>query len=98
MYDLDRDRYKELKHFCRQYPKWRNERSASPLEDKLDIENAMLLIEMTAAATSSVYGPWILMCVTGDRTYSQIKPPCDNEIFDYYIRKFYWLLDKRKGV
>lgn len=98
MYELDRDRFKELKHFCRQYPKWRSISATWPLEEQLDIENAMLLIETTAADASSEYGRWIFIAATGDGTYSSVKPPCDAGTFDYYMRKFYWLLSHRKGV
>lgn len=29
-YGIDRDRYRELKNFCRQYPKWREELESGP--------------------------------------------------------------------
>lgn len=97
MYELDRDRYKELKHFCRQYPKWKRELWSHPLEDQLDIENALLLIETTASRCGS-YGPFVMAYVTRDVSYGRLGAPCDRSTFEHYVRKFYWLLDKRKGV
>ena len=97
-YYLDRDRYKELKHFCLQYPKYKKLLSSYPLEDQVDIETALLLIEKTALDTSRVYGKWILEYVTKDMSYSRLSPPCDNYTFDYYIHKFFWLLSHRKGI
>lgn len=97
-YELSRHRYKELKHFCLQYHLWEKELARSPLEEKLDIENAMQLIEKTARDTSAVYAPWILKHATDDLSYSAVRPPCDNKTFEYYIHKFYWLLSHRRGV
>lgn len=97
MYELDRDRFKELKHFCRQYPKWKKELAVRPIEDRLDIENALLLIEMTASSCGS-YGPLILAYVTRDVSYTRLGAPGDRMAFEHYVKKFYWLLDKRKGV
>ena len=96
-YELDRERFKELKHFCYQYPKWKKTLSDEPLEDRVDIERAMLLIEKTALDTSRKYAEWILKHATYGLTYSQMRVPCDNYAFSYYMHKFYWLLDKRKG-
>ena len=97
MYEIDRDRFKELKHFCRQYPKWKRELELHPLEERLDIENALLLIERTASSCG-LYRDWILAFVTNDVSYGRLGLSCDRTTFEYYVRKFYWLLDKRKGV
>lgn len=97
-YYLERNRFKELKHFCLQYPKWKKEIHDAPLEDAVDIETALLLIEKTALDTSRKYGEYILKAVTRDMSYSRLRPPCDNYTFDYYLHKFYWLLSNRKGV
>lgn len=97
MYEIDRDRFKELKHFCRQYQKWKRELELHPLEERLDIENALLLIERTASSCGS-YGPFVMAYVTRDISYGRLGLSCDRTIFEYYVRKFYWLLDKRKGV
>lgn len=97
-YYLEQHRFKELKHFCLQYPMWKKDLSAKPLEDQVDIEKALLLIEKTARDTSQQYYRWILTAVTKDMSYSRIHPPCDNYTFDYYLHKFYWLLSNRKGV
>lgn len=96
-YELDRERFKELKHFCYQYPKWQKLASQYPVEDQVDIERAMLLIEMTAADTSPEYAEWILKCATYDVSYSVLRPPVDAYTFGYYMHKFYWLLSHRKG-
>lgn len=98
MYEIDRDRFKELKHFCRQYPKWKRELELHPLEERLDIENALLLIERTAASIGGGCGSYVMEYVTSDVSYGRLKAPCDNETFQHYVKKFYWLLDKRKGV
>lgn len=96
-YYLDRERFKELKHHCLQYPKWKKIIADEPLENRIDMERAMLLIEKTALDTSPKYAEWILKGATYDLSYSVLKPPCDNYTFDYYMHKFYWLLSKRKG-
>lgn len=58
----------------------------------------MLLIERTAASSSGVYGPYVMEYVTGDVSYARLGAPCDRTTFEHYVKKFYWLLDKRKGV
>ena len=97
-YNLERHRFKELKHFCLQYPKWKKTIFESPFEDAVDIETALHLIEKTAQDTSRKYADYILTAVTRDMSYTRLRPPCDNYTFDYYIHKFYWLLSNRKGV
>lgn len=96
-YYLDRDRFKELKHYCLQYPKWRKIIADEPLESRIDMEKAMLLIEKTAVDTSEKLAEWILKGATYDMSYSVLRPPCDGYTFDYYMHKFYWLLSVRKG-
>lgn len=96
-YELDRNRFKELKHHCLQYPKWKKLVADEPFEDRIDMEMAMLLIEKTARDASPKYAEWILKHATYDISYSRLNVPCDNYTFSYYMHKFFWLLDKRKG-
>ena len=96
-YNLDPERFKELKHHCRQYPKWRKLACDYPLEDQVDIERAMWLIEKTASDTNGDLSEYILKCATYDLSYSVLRPPVDNYTFSYYMHKFYWLLSHRKG-
>lgn len=103
MYDLSRDRFKELKHFCLQYPEWRRRylelygHPGSPKGDptgeeaagRADYIRAMSLIERTAIDTDKDYSWYIFLAVTtGKRA----------EGLELYLRKFYWLLSLRKGL
>lgn len=107
MYELSRHRFAELKHFCLQYGEWkqrytlRNEQSLPPPETaipKTAYLNAIRLIETTASDTSPALGSYILESVTRDVSVRQVNPPCDSETFDFYRRKFFWLLSERKGL
>lgn len=101
-YELPPHRYRELKHFCLQYPAWKEEYeklSGVQIEPgdvtgrvaskKKDLEYAMKLIE-TTAVDLGVWGNSVLSYVC----YNE----CDSDMIKMMARKFYWLLDKRKGV
>lgn len=98
-YKLSRDRFKELKHFCRQYDYFleRYEESKDGAE-RADLINAIELIETTAKNTDPIFFSHILDFVTKDVSYKDAELPVDNLIFRYLIEKFYWLLSQRKGV
>lgn len=98
-YKLSRDRFKELKHFCRQYDYFyeRYEDSKDGAE-RADLMNAIELIETTAYSTDPIFFSPILEYVTGDVNYKDVDIPLDKLIFDYLINRFYWLLSQRKGV
>ena len=107
MYELSRHRFAELKHFCMQYEEWkrcyilRDEQSLPPPETaipKTAYLNAIRLIETTASDTSTILGSYILNSVTRDVSIRQIDPPCDSKTFDFYRRKFFWMLSERKGL
>lgn len=99
-YRLSRHRFKELKHFCLQYPEWK--RRLSELDavfyptDKTAVERAYLqyniwLIEKTAEETSMVYKDSILRSVTEDISNRILGYPIE------YLRvKFFWLLSEKK--
>ena len=95
-YELDKHRYRELKHFCLQYHKFKRIVSTWS-EGTLEYENAIRLIEKTAADASIKYQEWILAAAVNDISYSRLKPPLNRIEFEYFLRRFYWLLSNRKG-
>lgn len=104
MYELSRNRFKELKHFCLQYPNYKKE--LFKLENQLylneedptgnlavkitEYRNAIKLIETTAFNLGKFPGEKILRIVCYDE--------CLGEVCPIYIRKFFWLLSEAKGV
>lgn len=107
MYELSRHRFAELKHFCMQYNEWRSqyvlrdEQSLPPPESSIPKTlylKAIRLIETTAADTDKCLGEYILKSVTQDVSVTKLNPPCDSKTFDFYRRKFFWLLSERKGL
>ena len=111
MYELSRNRFKELKHFCLQYPELKERKDklysekASEGHDPTgriaselaDIEKAMNLIETTAFNIGKFPGEKILKIVTEGAVLGEVCPE-DRDICEWYLRKFYWMLDKVKGV
>ncbi len=110
-YDISKHRFKELKHYCLQYPEWKamcdildgpwpsnghNDPVSKIAILRADYSKAMELIEMTALATSEKYASYILKSVTEDIPLSKIG--LDTVVLDAYRRKFFWLLSQRKGV
>ena len=104
MYELSRNRFKELKHFCLQYPEMKRELFRLTNQLYLDGEdptgdaavkiteyrNAIKLIETTAFQLGKIPGGKIIEIVCYDA--------CVGEVCPIYIRKFYWMLSERKGV
>lgn len=102
-YELPAHRFRELKHFCLQYPAFKEEYeklSGIKIEPgdvtsrvatkRRDLEHAMKLIETTAVDA-------------GDRDnsvflYVCYDIACESDLIKVAVRKFYYLLDKRKGV
>lgn len=111
MYELSRNRFKELKHFCLQYPEMKERASKLYSEayendfdptgkiasELADIKKAMNLIEMTAFNVGKFPGEKILKIVTEGRVVGEVCPD-DNDICEWYLRKFYWMLSQVKGV
>lgn len=111
MYELSRNRFKELKHFCLQYPEMKErmlelyskgyEETYDPTgkiaSELADIKKAMNLIEMTAFNVGKFPGEKILKIVTENCCVSEVCPD-DNDICEWYLRKFYWMLSQVKGV
>ena len=109
MYELSRNRFKELKHFCLQYPEMKErmlelyskgyEETYDPTgkiaSELADIKKAMNLIEMTAFNVGKFPGEKILKIVTENCCVSEV---CPNDICEWYLRKFYWMLSQVKGV
>lgn len=104
MYELSRNRWKELKHFCLQYPEWRrrylelyghpgtgDDPTGEEAAKRADYIWAMSLIETTAADTDKDYSWYIFLAVTG------MAKKC-RDIPDEYYRRFFWLLSIRKGL
>lgn len=111
MYKLSRNRFKELKHFCLQYPEMKErmlelyskgyEETYDPTgkiaSELADIKKAMNLIEMTAFNVGKFPGEKILKIVTEGRVVGEVCPD-NNDICEWYLRKFYWMLSQVKGV
>ena len=104
MYELSRNRFKELKHFCLQYPEMKRrleELYSEGYRDEpdptgrigseiADIKRAMNLIETTAFNLENFPGEEVFEIVTNGR--------CRGSIGELYLKEFYWVLSKRKGV
>ena len=111
MYELSRNRYKELKHFCLQYPEMKRELERIEGSLYLDVfdptgeiavrateyRKAMNLIETTAFNIGNFPGEKILKIVSENRCVGEVCPS-DKETAKYYIRKFFWMLSKVKGL
>jgi hypothetical protein len=113
MYELPRHRFLEMKHFCLQYWDWKktyyildgeqpgkphNDITAYTAVNKVDLQNAIELIEKTAWDTDQKLGSYILKAVTENLTTSEVNPPVDSSIFLQYKRKFYYLLSQKRGI
>ena len=107
MYELSRHRFAELKHYCLQYPEWKAQyilldKKTLPRPEtaipKTEYLRAIELIETTAMDTDVKLGQYILESVTRDVSVKLLGPPCDPEEFDFYRRKFFWLLNLKKGI
>lgn len=103
-YELPPHRFRELKHFCLQYPAWKEEYdklSGIKIEPgdvtsrtackRKDLEYAMKLIEMTAVDLGDRGKSVLLYATTGEIAG-------DPDMIKTMARKFYWILDKRKGI
>lgn len=77
----------------------------TPTEDeamrKLYYKERMELLEQTAKETDEVLAPYILLGVTEGISYDVIKVrlgiPCGKDIYYTLYRRFFWLLDKKRG-
>lgn len=112
MYDISKNRYRELKYFCLQYKemkamiKWLQEKDAGkgidPTADTAvplaDYIKASRLIEKTAFDTDEKLGSMVLKSVTEDVSLSRISLPSNKNPMDDLRHKFFYLLDKRKGL
>lgn len=107
MYELPRHRFLELKHFCLQYELYEarvkdiyDRGDASKLFDPTgetakelaDNMYAIELIETTARETDEGYADKILQAVTRDVSVSSIG------VSRILLYRFYWLLDRKKGI
>lgn len=98
-YALSKDRFKELKHFCRQYGEYLERYiETDDAAEKADLIIAIELIEKTARSASEKLSSYILEYVTTDSSLTEVDAPVDPLIFRYFTEKFYWLLSERKGV
>lgn len=103
-YRLERHRYLELKHFCRQYPIWKSALLAGTNDlryserDKRRYEKYVTIVEQAAhAANPEIYG-YILCAASEGFTFEVLKEKytfqCSREEWYNAYRKFFWLLDK----
>ena len=119
-YGISKERYQELKAFCRQYREKkakiadaqalpssaptglphgtgvsdRTGRQASRLAAlSADVE----LIESTCRDAAPCYWKYLLENVTTGTCFEYLSPPCGRRQFYEQRRKFFYLLDMRKG-
>lgn len=122
---ISRHRYYELKHFCLQYPIWKeayesldglsrrdndlleirkngiSDPTAKVAASKAEFSRRMDLVESAAKEAHALLGEYILKGVTQGLSYDKLAArlpiPCCRE--DYYrlYRKFFWILDKKRG-
>lgn len=112
MHDLSVHRYRELKHFCLQYPEMKEQLAKLEAQLYLDsfdptgdiavkineYKNAIKLIEMTAFNIGNFPGEKILKIVSNDRCLGELCPDEDLTIVKFYLRKFFWMLSDVKGM
>ena len=113
-YELSAHRFRELKHFCLQYHDMVTElKSLEGKDGYLDkhydptselaireneLRTAIRLIEMTARDTESFLADRILKVVTEDVNVKGFTMPCTRDCMEELRRRYYWLLDRRKGL
>lgn len=113
-YGLKPHRYRELKHFCLQYLDMKAELESIVERDgylirhhdptsalairEAELKNALKLIETTAYDTERFLGDKVLKMVTEDVNPKGLTMPIVRECMEELRRRFYFLLDKRKGV
>lgn len=99
MFELPVHRYRELKHFCLQYPEFKRIYDALCMPhdgetervaiDKTEYEHAIRLIEMTAWDVSHERYEELMVSVTKDTGYKELKE---------LRMKFFWMLSRTKGL
>lgn len=93
-YWINKHRYYELKHFCLQYPIWKQKR---------DLVYASM-IERTAIEADPYLHNYIIKGVTEGRSYIYLRTvlgiPCGKDMYYDRYRKFFWLLSesRERGV
>ena len=113
-YELKPHRYRELKHFCLQYPDYKRELALLEATDgylekhydptselairENELRNAIGLIETTARETESFLSERILKVVTEDVNIKGLTMPCSRECMEELRWRYYYLLHKKKGV
>lgn len=112
MYELSRDRFKELKHFCLQYHEYREAVKEAEFDlianhddpvsrNAIKIRDnlyAIDLIERTAVDTNRVYADALLRSVTEDVSFKRLGIRINKGEFDDLRNKFFYLLSERKGI
>lgn len=104
---LPKNRYLELKYFCRQYEYWRyliSNPDKCPGDINMDaLKNAVYMVEKAAYSTNCEFIPMLLHKVTRGGSYESlaekypIDPPSMEEFVDAY-KKFFYFLSKEKGI
>lgn len=113
-YELKPHRYRELKHFCLQYHDMKKEllllRATDGYLEKhhdptsalaireTELVTAIGLIETTALETERFLSNRILKVVTEDWDTSRIRVPIARECMEELRRRYFYLLDKKKGI
>jgi len=113
-YELNPNRYRELKHFCLQYGDYKKELMLLRATDgylekhydptsalairETELVNAIGLIETTASETERFLSNRILKVITEDMDLGRLTQPIARECMDAMRRRYYFLLHKKKGL
>ena len=97
---ISQDRYRELLHFCRQYPEWKTEVSmAAERREKL-IEKIAIVDDCAREIEGGVWYSAIIQNVCIGKSYTQmdraLMPTSDANAFFRRRREFFDILNKRK--
>lgn len=91
---LEKNKYLEIKYFCRQYDKKKNMNlnTAEGRRAKVDV----MLMETTAKEVSDELSEYILKSVSKGLAWEQLNCPCGRRQFYNLRREFYKKLSERK--
>lgn len=95
-YGISQDRYRELKYFCLQYDKWKQEQTSPETVIRDLAIKKLALIEQTAIETASELYPYILQSVTQDIPYEYLDAPCEKRKFNDIKKRFFICLSEKR--
>ena len=110
-YKLSKHRFYELKHFCLQYPEWKqlysdrdgwseeiskNEGDTTSKDGITRAELRKNIDLIMRTCRDTGYNRWTVLCAYVTGTL-KVPYPGEAELFYYYYHKFFWLLSQRRG-